>query len=305
MSKDSQNSAAKATQIGVFANTCLFLIKISAGLLSGSLAIISDAVNSLGDILYSIGVLFAVKIAHKDADSGHPFGHRGAEPIAGLFTAIIMAILGFSLIWEAVQKLLLPAVNIVPNEFILYGLIALFISIGTKAFLWRYFSRIGKAVMSPAIRASAIDARNDVLISFLALVGFIGPFFGFFSIDSYAAILIGVFVIYSGYKIGEENTTYLMGACPPKELLGKICKKAQSVKGVNGIHDVRAHYVGNFVHVEIHIEVNRKMTLEAAHKIGKEVQKGVESLKEVDKAYIHIDPRDPAEYKADDCRIHH
>ena len=281
------NHGRRATLIGILANAFLFVIKFTAGMLSGSLALISDALNSFSDTIYSIAIFIAVRLSNKNADEDHPFGHHRAEPVAGLIIAILAGIIGFEIVKEGIFGLMNPQ----QMEFTSLGVVVLLVSMGLKTGMWIYFKKIAKRINSPALQAAAIDSRNDILISFTALFGVVGPLFGIFSFDYYAGILIGLFIIWSGYDIGKENIDYLMGKAPSKEIVDEICKRACSVKGVMGFNDVRAHYVGNYLHVEVHIEVPKDMHTKTSHDIGKAVQKLVEDMPSVDKAFVHIDPK--------------
>ena len=161
-----------------------------------------------------------------------------------------------------------------------------------KLGMYRYAKRVGKRIKSTAILASATDHRNDVLISSAALIGVGGAYFGYVILDPLVALIIGVWIIYAGYKIGTVNLKFLIGEAPSEELMEKIKEIALGVDGVKGINEVRAHYVGVLLQVEIHIEVNRKLTIYRAHTIGKKVQNKLENLGIVDRAFVHIDPVD-------------
>jgi len=281
-----KHKGGKATIILIMCNVFLFAIKITAGLTSNSLAIISDAVNSLTDTISSVIIFFAVKTSSKQADEGHPFGHHRAEPIAGLIVAIFAGILGFEILHASIFKLMethehkigIPAIS------------TLLASIGIKFIMSVYFKRVSRNISSPALLASAIDSRNDVYISATALVGVVGGLYGYPKMDDIAATLISFWIIYSGYKIGVQNIDYLMGRQPDSGIMEEIKKKACAVSGVVGIHDVRAHYVGNYIHVEIHVSLDRELTMIQAHDIGKNVQRAVESLNGIHKTFVHIDP---------------
>lgn len=282
-----QNPGRRATLIGIAGNAFLFAIKAAAGMLSGSLALISDAINSFSDTVYSVALFIAVKVAHKKADRDHPFGHHRAEPVAALFIALMMGILGFEIIKAGVLGLTQPHTYV----FTLLGVAVLLVSMAAKAGMWLYFKRVARKINSPAIYASAVDSRNDILVSLTALLGLSGTLLGVGHLDCYAGILIGLFIIHSGYRIGLENIDYLMGKTPSGEILKEIKKRARAIKGVLGIHDVRAHYVGNYVHVQVHIEVDKGLKAGEAHDIGERVQLKVEEMPSVDKAFIHIDTR--------------
>lgn len=281
-----ENKGRQATIMLVVCNAFLFAIKITAGIMSNSLAVISDAFNSLTDILSSVIIFFAVKASSKQADEGHPFGHHRAEPIAGLLVAIFAGILGFEILHTSLFKLTETHAHTIGVP----AIIVLLISIVMKLIMSSYFKKVSRKINSPALLASSIDSRNDVYISSTALVGIGCGFFGYAQIDSIAATLISFWIIYSGYKIGVQNIDYLMGRQPEDNIMEEIKKKASAVSGVMGIHDVRAHYVGNYIHVEIHISLDQALTLTQAHDIGKNVQRAVESLESIHKAFVHIDP---------------
>jgi cation diffusion facilitator family transporter len=172
----------------------------------------------------------------------------------------------------------------------IYAIAVLLVSIGVKIIMSSYFKNVSRKINSPALLASSIDSRNDVYISTMALVGVVCGLYGYPQMDDIAAILISFWIIYSGYKIGVQNIDYLMGRQPDYNIMEMIKKKAGAVLGVIGIHDVRAHYVGNYVHVEIHISLDQNLKMTQAHDIGKNVQREVESIEGIHKTFVHIDP---------------
>jgi cation diffusion facilitator family transporter len=278
--------AYRATIINIAGNTLLFILKIVAGVMSGSIALISDALNSFTDIISSVAVFICVRISGKEADEGHPFGHSRAEPIAGLIVAILAGILGFEIIRSSFERLYhSPDIDITT-----FTLIVPLITIIIKALMAWYFKRVGEEVNSPAIRASSIDSICDVVVSVAALVGILGVLAGLPILDPIAGFIISLWIIYTGYKIGMENVDYLMGKAPPDELLEEIKEAACNVGGVRDINTVRAHYVGNFIHVEIHVEVDKKLSTEVSHAIGEEVEANLDRISAIDKSFVHIDP---------------
>ena len=282
-------SAGKKTTIfGIILNTLLFIGKITIGLITNSLIVLSDAINSLTDILASIGIYFSVRISEKKADKDHPFGHRKAEVIAGLIVAIFTGIVGFEVIKNAISEYYNPEVLVEPT----LALIIIIITLIVKSFMYFYFKKHGEKLNSPAILATSQDAKNDVLISILAIIGITAQIYGKFGhIDNAVAILLGVYIIYSGYRIGIENIDYLMGKAPAKEKIDEIKKIALSVHGVKGVNEIKAHYFGNYVHVELNIDVDKDMTTQKSHDLGKRVRDKVEEIDYVDHAFIHIDPK--------------
>ena len=188
-----KDHSEKAAIILLFANLLLFIVKISIGLLSGSIAVLADSFNSLTDSIVSIVIYFSVKLGRKKADLDHPYGHQRAEPIAAFMVAIFTVIVGFEIFKFAAEK-------IISNEFNQIGRIALLavaITFIVKLFLYFYLTKTGKKNNSPALLASAIDARNDVLISITIFLGIIGSLFGFLILDALAAIVVSFYILKS------------------------------------------------------------------------------------------------------------
>ena len=276
----------RITVFGIALNTFLFIIKLVGGIFSGSLALLSDSFNSLTDILTSLTIFFAVRIGANKADSDHPFGHRRAEPIAGLVVAIFAAILGFQVLSDAFRGFFEP--RELDINLIIFLIIV--VSIVLKVYMYILFRMEGKKSKSPALLASSVDYRNDILVSFSVLVGNLFGYIGYPIGDIIVAIFIGAFIVYSGFKIGLENLDFLMGKVPDREIVEHLKEKALSIEGVKQLNDVRAHYLGNFIQIEIHIEVNKRLSTEKSHDIAKRVQDLVEEEEIVDYAFVHVDP---------------
>lgn len=276
----------KLTLIGVFLNLILFLFKITVGFFSNSLAVISDAFNSIGDIISYTVIFIAVKIGHKKPDRDHPFGHSRAEPLAGFLVSIFTFLLGF----EILRKAIISFFTEMSFSYEIYALLVLFFTIIVKTFMAFFYKKIGEKENSPALKAASNDSINDVLVSFIAILGVLGTILKIKILDSVAALIISIYIFYSGYKIAKENIDYLMGKTAPIEDIKEIMKTAKKVKGVLNAHDLKAHYVGNLLHLELHIVVNEKLSTRESHRIGKEVQYKIERLPYVDRAFIHIDP---------------
>ena len=278
--------AFRATLLNVVGNTALFVLKLWAGLLSGSIALISDSLNSLNDIAASIATFICVKISNKKADEGHPFGHSRAEPIAGMIIAILAGILGFEVFRESIGRFLVPKQAVIG----VFALSVPVITIVSKLAMASYFKRVGRVVKSPALLATAKDSIMDVLLGGATLIGIVGVRAGYPFLDPLAGLVISLWIIYAGYSIGVENIDYLMGKSPEPGLMQDIKEAALNIDGVKAINTVRAHYVGNFIHVEIHIEVDKELSTFDSHDIGKAVERSMELLEPIDKAFVHIDP---------------
>lgn len=282
----SENKAYFASLVGLAGNTLLFVLKLIIGLMTNSLAVISDAINSFTDILASISITWAVLISNKKADEYHPFGHYRAEPIAGLIVAIFTGIVAFEVFKEGIIRFLDNG-NVI---FSYLSIAVLSFSIVLKIGMYFYLKGVARQTKSCALEATAIDCRNDVLASSVALISVIGVFFDIAILDSIAAIIISFWIGWSGYEIGRENINYLMGKAPSKEILNKCKKSALAVDGVKSIHDILAHYVGVYIHLEVHVEVDKNLSTQESHDIGKKVKVAILEHEAISQVFVHVDP---------------
>lgn len=276
----------RATNIGLLTNVFLFVIKGVVGILSNSIAVISEALNSLTDIISSLAIRYAVKLSREKPDEKHQFGHNAAQPIAAFIVAVFAFVLGINIVEESIKRIIDPA----ELDISLSVYLVLVVTIVAKIFLSIYQHKIGKKFSSPALRAASIDSVNDILTSAVALIGVICVSLGYDYIDGVAGIFVAFFIFKTGYEVGKESVDYLMGKAADKKLIVEVIKKTLSVEAVKGFNDVRSYYVGDKFHIEMHIEVNRNLSTEASHDIGKVVEQEIESLDQVQKAFIHIDP---------------
>lgn len=281
-----ESAKRKATIFAFVGNTFLFLTKLILGIMSGSIAVISDAIHSLMDVVATIVIAVGIKVGRENADAEHPFGHHRAEPIAGLIIAVIAGILAVEVVQSAVSSLFEGKKELIAG----LAIIALIVTIATKLVMAWYLRRLSKKVHSSSIKALAIDSKNDVLATSVALLGVIVADLGLGYFDALAGIVVAIFIFKGGWEIGIENIDYLMGKTADEEMLRKIRFAALSVRGVLALNTLRSHYVGNKVHVEIHIEVDYKLTTEDSHHISDEVEASIEAIDEVSKAFVHVDP---------------
>ncbi len=279
--------AMRAALVGIAANLVLLALKATASGLSDSLTIFSETLNSLSDVVAAVVILLCVRWAWQSADRDHPFGHRRAEPIAGLVVAIFTGILGFEVCRTAVLNLVHGEVaqRIGP-----YPVAALCVTAILKTFMTVYFARRGKQANSPALRATSVDCRNDVLISIQGLIAVCVANFHLQLLDTVAALIVGAYILYSAYQIGLENIDFLMGKAPDRSLLDQIEKAVESIPGVREVDDVKGHYVGTFVHVELTARVDGALSTRDSHVVAEEARAAVEAVTSVDRAFVHIEP---------------
>ncbi len=281
-----QNKSQIASLLAVFCSMLLTILKLSAGILSNSQSLISDGLNSLLDIVSGTIIFVAIRVGGKKADDKHPFGHNRAEPIAALVIAILAGILSFEIIRDGITSIL----HRTPVEVTNFTFFVVFFSVGLKTIMMLAFRRIGRASNSPSLKAAAIDFRNDIFASSMVIVAVITAKLGLSVLDSYIAILLGLWIAYSGFNIAQENLKYLMGESPDGELLKLVHDKASGILGVKQIHAVKAQYLGSEVEVVVDIEIDKRLTLQHAHEIGEHVKQALEETPEICHAFVHIDP---------------
>lgn len=294
MARSSALRRAGFVVLGV--NLLLVLAKGGAWYVTGSLAVGSEAVNSLADTVYSIVILAGLYLTTQPPDFEHPHGHERIEPFVGLFIALGIFAAGGIVIWQAGTALVSGSITVTRNPLAIAVLAA---SAVAKYLLYRYCFRLGRAHHSPAVVATALDNRNDILTAGAALVGVAGAAAGYPLLDPLAAILVGLGILVTGVEVVRDNLDYLVGAAPPEELRAEIVRRALAHPDVEGVHDVIAHYVGPEIDVSLHIEVEGDRTLLEAHDIETAVIESIRALQEVDDVFVHVDPKELGEWKED------
>ncbi|MDS0259654.1 cation diffusion facilitator family transporter [Haloarcula sp. S1CR25-12] len=278
-------------------NLALAALKGAVWVTTGSLAIQSEAVNSAADTAYSLVIVAGLYLTTRPPDFEHPHGHERIEPFVSLFVAAGIFFAGGVVLWQAGRALLTGDISVTQGP-VAVGVLLL--SAAAKYGLYRYCLAAGTDRNSPALVATAKDNRNDILTAGAALVGVLGATAGYPLADPLAAIVVAVGILYTGVEVVRDNVDYLVGAAPPEEFRREILERALSHPRVEGAHDVIAHYVGPEIDVSLHIEVEGELTLNEAHDIETEVIQSIQALPEVDDVFVHVDPRELGEWKADD-----
>jgi cation diffusion facilitator family transporter len=291
--------SAAVRRVGVVilvVNLALAAAKGGVWHLTGSLAVGSEAVNSLADAVYSLVVLAGLYLTTQPPDFEHPHGHERIEPFVSLVIALGVFAAGIAVLWQAASSVLSGNYGGAAGSL---GLAVLGAGAVVKIGLYRYCLRMGERYHSPALEATALDNRNDVLTAGAAIVGVLGASMGVPVLDPLAAGVVSFGILYTGYEIVRDNLNYLVGAAPPEDLRVEILRRAFAHPDVKGAHDVVAHYVGPEIDVSLHIEVEGDMTLLEAHDIETEVIESIRALPQVDDVFVHVDPKELGEWKDD------
>ncbi len=281
----SSSEKITSSKVGLIANIFLFIIKTYFGLLSGSLALLSDAVNSFTDILASIGIYLAVKEGEKKRDIDHPFGHYAAEPISAFVVSILAAILSFEIFRSAVESLLYQK----PLNISIFTVAVVLLTIIIKFSLYLYFKNVNKKSPGQSVEAYMMDSMNDVITAIVVLIGVVGAYFGYEILDDVVAIAISIYILRNALHLGKKNIYFLMGGSPSNHIIEDIKKAVLKNKKVKQVQ-VNAHYFGDTLHVDLVINVDKKLTIVKAHEIAEEVKKDLESFEIISYIQVHVEP---------------
>ncbi|USS40277.1 cation diffusion facilitator family transporter [Thermococcus aggregans] len=271
--------------VSIFGNILLAILKVLVGLMYSSLALISDGIHSLSDVVTSVIGYIGVKISSKPADKTHPFGHSRFEPLFALFIGMGLFLVAYEIGKDALERIFVGYV--IEVNSLMFAVVV--VSILSKEAMTQYSLRVGRKLNNQILIADAYHHRSDALSSVAVLIGLLFQKLGFGYGDALAGLIVALMIGKAAVEIVLRNVHYLTGTSPPFELCEKIKKTALEVEGVIGVHDLRAHYVGPKLHVELHIEVPPHLTLKEAHDISEEVKKRIENLDEVEVAFVHVD----------------
>ncbi|KAB7515738.1 cation diffusion facilitator family transporter [Halosegnis rubeus] len=291
--------AASLRRVGLVilvANLGLFAVKAVVWRTTGSLAVGSEAANSLSDSAYSAVVLAGLYLTTQPADDDHPHGHERIEPFVSLVVAGGIFLAGGAVAYNAITTLLSGSITVSRGPA---AAVVLAVGALAKFSLYRYVLRVANREQSPALRATALDNRNDILAGGAALAGVLGAQAGLPLLDPVAALVVSVAIGYTGVEVVRDNLTYLVGGAPSDELRAEILRRALDHPDVAGAHDVVAHYVGPEVDVSLHIEIEGATTVREAHDIETAVVQSVRAIPEVDDVFVHVDPKELDEWKHD------
>ncbi len=279
----------RAAGFGLLANCLLAAAKLAGGIAGQSFALIADAINSLGDVVTTIVVLIAFRVAQKPADPEHPYGHTRAEGIAASNVALLIIVSAVLVAWETVTHLGAP--RIMPPGWTLW---VAGINVVVKEGLYHYKVRVGRRTGSTAIIANAWDHRGDALCALAVLAGLSavrwgGP--GLAWADSAASLLVVGAIVWSGVALFRRSGSELMDVQAEPELVNQIRSAALRVEGVADVETLWVRKSGIEYFADIHIEVDAEMTVARGHRIGHDVKDRLmhefSALRDV---LVHLEP---------------
>lgn len=288
-----ENSAAARTAygmltgiLGIAFNVLLCLIKLLAGMLSGSIAITADAFNNLSDAGSSVITLIGFKLSSKKPDPDHPFGHGRIEYLSGLAVSLLILLMGFELFTTSIDKIRTPE----PVTFSWLSAGILVFSVLLKLYMSIYNQKIGKKLSSPAMEATAADCRSDALATAVVLIAMLIARFTGAAIDGWVGLLVSLTIFRAGYGAARETINPLLGQSPDPELVAQIRDRVLAAPNVLGIHDLIVHDYGPGRRmISLHAEVPADGDILALHdgidRLEHELQEELAC-----QTVIHMDP---------------
>lgn len=283
------DSADRIIKIGFWLNSLLMIMKLSAGYWGHSDAVFADGIESACDFIAIFATMTALKLGRQPFDANHPYGHGRAESLAALLVSLVIAATGGWILYDSV-------LSVIAGNFKSPGWVAVAaatVTIIIKEWLYRFTTKTGKKIESPSLLAIAKDHRKDAVTSISTLIGVIGAFLGFGIMDPLAAALTSFFIIHVGYQTFIEAAHDLMDGNAPADFIAALKEVAESVDLVEHVHEIRARRSGQYMIVDLKLEMDPSMTVKQSHDVATKVKKLIfDHYPGVGDVMIHINPHD-------------
>jgi cation diffusion facilitator family transporter len=291
----------RAAWLSIVSNSTLIALKIAAGVITGSVAIITEAVHSSIDLVASIVAFFSVRKAHEPADDSHPYGHEKVENLAAQFEGVLIVLGAAVIIYEAVQKLGgEPSV-----EKLGFGIAVIGLSMVVNYFVSGYLYRQADATDSPALAGDAAHLRTDAITSMGVLVALaLVAITGVDELDAIAALVVAVAIVFSGVRLVSRSSRVLVDEVLPEAEMAAVREAIQGFGAPEliGFHKVRARRGGSLRYVDLHVQFRRGTSLERAHDVSHQLQSAIRDRLGGADVLIHLEPEDAADASAGDAR---
>jgi cation diffusion facilitator family transporter len=278
------------TWIGMLANVLLSVFKITAGYFGRSQTILADGFHSLSDMVTDVAIIFGVKYWYAPPDETHPHGHRRIETIITQFIGLGLAVVAVGISYKAIVTL--HEMHASPPDMI--ALIAGMVSIVSKEILYQWTVFVGKKIQSSAVIANAWHHRSDALSSIPAViaVGVARIFPSWSFVDHVGAIVVSLFILQAAWKIVWPSLKELADTGAPSELTRDIEKIILCTKGVLSVHKIRTRKIGHGYQVDLHIQVNGKITVIEGHNISEDAKaRLIQKCTDILDVIVHLEPK--------------
>lgn len=272
----------------------LAAIKITAGLMGHSTAVVADGLESAGDVLASGIVLLGLTLAARPPDWNHPYGHGRAETVTGLFVGFMLAVAGLAISANALRVIATAKPDRAAPALAAFVIWPLIGSALTKSVLSGVKFHYGRKIGSAALLADAWNDSVDILSALAALVAvslaIVSPH-RFLAADHWGAFAVGLIVIFTGIRVTRDTTLQLMDTMPDRNSMAHVRDAALTVPGVRGVEKCYARKTGLQYHVDLHLEVDPEITVRQSHVIATQVRIVIkETLPWVADVLVHVEP---------------
>ncbi len=284
-----EQTAVRVSVVSIIGNALLSVFKLLAGLLAHSGAMISDAVHSASDVLASIIVIAGVKLAGREPDREHPYGHERFECVAAIVLAVILLVTGLFIGRGAIESI--TGGKGAPDTPGLLALVAAAVSIISKEAMFWYTRRHAKRIDSAALLAEAWHHRSDALSSVGALIGIAGARMGYPVLDPVASLVICVFIAKAAFDIFRDAMQKMVDRACSDEIEDALRDCAMAQEGVRGVDLLQTRVFGSRIYVDIEISADGSISLAESHAIAEQVHAAIErQFPQVKHIMVHVNP---------------
>lgn len=281
----------RASSVGFGANVFLAISKLTIGILANSQALISDSINSMGDVLSTFVVFIGIKLSRKDADKDHQFGHERLDSVAAIILAMFFLATAGLIGYQGVSTIIKGVSETIAVPGTLAWVMAL-VAIVIKESLYWYTMIVAKKINSTALKAAAWDHQSDVVSAGGAFIGILGArLFNFPLLDPILSLLICILIVITAIRIFKEGVDKLVDKSADEETEKAIHGSIEKTEGVRRIDVLRTRMFGNRIYVDLEISVDADLSLESAHQISETVHDQIEKeFPLVKHIMIHVNP---------------
>lgn len=280
-------AASRVTIIGMILDAVLGVIKVIAGALFHSQALLVDGIHSFTDVASDLVVLGVMKVSRQEPDDDHPYGHQRIETFGTLVLGSILIAVGAALAWENTLRLVEGNVDTVPGWPVL---VAAAVSVASKEWIFRYTRHVGLKIRSDLIIANAWHSRTDAFSSVVVLVSTAGAMLGMVWLDVFAAVVIAGIIIHIGWKFTWDSVKELVDTGLSPEDTEMLKSIARDTDGVRNVHELRSRRMGHDILLDIHLVVRPEISVSEGHQIGMQVVSGMrDALDNIRDINFHID----------------
>ncbi len=292
-----QQEAMRISVLTMIGNMVLSALKLAAGLIAGSGAMISDAVHSASDVFSTVVVMIGIRVAGKEADEDHPYGHERMESLAAILLAAVLLATGLGIGWDGCRKII-AAIQGRTEALVVPGWLALaaaVISIAVKEWMFQATKHVAKRVNSDALMADAWHHRSDALSSVGSFIGIGGAMLGFPVMDSIASVVICLFIVKAAYQIAAEAVRKMVDHSADRETEEAVRRLILSHEGVITLKMLKSRQFGAKIYMDVVMTADAALSFARAHELAEEVHDDIEAkFPAVKHVMVHIEPDEHA-----------